>query len=550
VTVPPAGAGTVRGEVVREWIAADPDSTSRAELEALLAAGDDDALASRFAGRLTFGTAGLRGALGAGPNRMNVAVVRAASAGLAHWIRAAGLEARGVVVGFDHRHLSDVFARDTAGVLAAAGIPVRLASRPWPTPVTAYAVRDLGAAAGVMVTASHNPAADNGYKVYDGTGSQIVPPVDAEISAAIAAAGPANAIAYAPDSDRIEPLGDEALDAYLDTAAAVVTAGGPRDLRVVYTPVHGVGLDVFRALWERASFPPPIVVEAQAKPDPDFPTAPFPNPEEPGVLDLALDLARRHRADLVLANDPDADRLAVAVPTAAGWRVLTGDEIGALLGSHMLATTSGDDRVVARSVVSSRLLDRIATAAGVPARATLTGFKWISRAGDTDGRRLVFGYEEALGYAVTPRVRDKDGLTAALAIADLAARGSLADALDALADAHGLYATSQWSMRFADAAGAAAFTARLRATMPAKLGGINVDRAIDYAAGVEGLPPADLLGFELTDGSRVLVRPSGTEPKAKCYFEVVVARTEPRRARDRLATLRTALQQVAGTMPR
>jgi phosphomannomutase len=549
VTVPPAGAGTVRAEVVREWIAADPDSTSRAELEALLAASDDDALASRFAGRLTFGTAGLRGALGAGPNRMNVAVVRAASAGLADWIRAAGLEARGVVVGFDHRHLSDVFARDTAGVLAAAGIPVRLASRPWPTPVTAYAVRDLGAAAGVMVTASHNPAADNGYKVYDGTGSQIVPPIDAEISAAIAAAGPANAIAYAPDSDRIEPLGDEALDAYLDTAAAVVTAGGPRDLRVVYTPVHGVGLDVFRALWERASFPPPIVVEAQAKPDPDFPTAPFPNPEEPGVLDLALDLARRHRADLVLANDPDADRLAVAVPTAAGWRVLTGDEIGALLGSHMLATTSGDDRVVARSVVSSRLLDRIAAAAGVPARATLTGFKWISRAGDTDGRRLVFGYEEALGYAVTPRVRDKDGLTAALAIADLAARGSLADALDALADEHGLYATSQWSMRFADAAGAAAFTARLRATMPAKLGGINVDRAIDYAAGVEGLPPADLLGFELTDGSRVLVRPSGTEPKAKCYFEVVVARTEPRRARDRLATLRTALQQVAGTMP-
>ena len=443
-----------------------------------------------------------------------------------------------------------MFARDTAGVLAAAGIPVRLASRPWPTPVTAYAVRHFGAAAGVMVTASHNPAPDNGYKVYDGTGSQIVPPVDAEISAAIVAAGPASAIAYAPDSDRIEPIGDDAIDAYLDMAAAVHRrARAARDLRVVYTPVHGVGLDVFAALWERAGFPPPIVVDAQAKPDPDFPTAPFPNPEEPGVLDLALDLARRHRADLVLANDPDADRLAAAVPSASGWRVLTGNEIGALLGAHMLATTSGDDRVVARSVVSSRLLDRIAAAAGVPARTTLTGFKWISRAGDTDGRRLVFGYEEALGYAVTPHVRDKDGLTAALALADLAARGSIADTLDALADAHGLYVTSQWSVRFADAAGAAAFTARLRTAMPTALAGINVDRAIDYAAGVEGLPPADLLGFELADGSRVLVRPSGTEPKAKCYFEVVVPRTEPERARDRLARLQTALQRVAGTMP-
>ncbi len=549
MTVPPAGAGTVRTEVVRAWIAADPDPASRAELEALLAAGDHDALASRFAGPLTFGTAGLRGALGAGPSRMNVAVVRAASAGLAHWIRSTGTEARGVVVGFDHRHLSDVFARDTAGVLAAAGIPVRLASRPWPTPVTAYAVRHVGAAAGVMVTASHNPAPDNGYKVYDGSGSQIIPPVDTEISAAIAATGPAADIAYTPDSDRIEPIGDDALDAYLDTASAVLTPGGRRDVRVVYTPVHGVGLDVFTALWERALLPPPIVVEAQAKPDPDFPTAPFPNPEEPGVLDLALDLARRHRADLVLANDPDADRLAAAVPAAGGWRVLTGNEIGALLGAHMLATTSGDDRVVARSVVSSRLLDRIAAAAGVPARTTLTGFKWVSRAGDTDGRRLVFGYEEALGYAVTPHVRDKDGLTAALALADLAGRASLTDMLDALADAHGLYATSQWSLRFADTAGAAAFTARLRAALPSALAGINVDRAIDYQHGVDGLPPADLLAFELADGSRVLVRPSGTEPKAKCYFEVVVPRTEPERARDHLARLQTALQRVAGTMP-
>ena len=540
MSVPPATAG-----MVREWIRSDPDPDARTELEALLEAGDGAALAARFAGRLAFGTAGLRGPLGAGPNRMNVAVVRAASAGLARWINDAGRAASGVVVGYDHRHRAGEFAHDTAAVLAAAGINVWLAPHAWPTPVTAYAVLHDNAAAGVMVTASHNPAPDSGYKVYDATGSQIVPPVDVAIAAGIEAAGPANAIGYEPDSPLIEALDASSIETYLDVAAACVQPG-PRALRIVYTPIHGVGLDVFGALLERAGFDAPLVVEAQAKPDADFPTAAFPNPEEPGVLDLALDLARRHRADLVLAHDPDADRLAVAIPEAGDWRVLTGDETGALLGAHMLASSAGDDRVVARSVVSSRLLDRIAAAAGVPARATLTGFKWISRAGDTDGRRLVFGYEEALGYAVTPRVRDKDGLTAGLAIADLAARGSLTDALDTLARAHGLHATAQWSLRFDDNAAASAFIAGVRATPPVALGGVAVTSVRDYALGTRGLPPADLLELVLADDSRVLLRPSGTEPKLKCYFEVVEVSADRGRAATRLVDLRKAFQETAG----
>jgi phosphomannomutase len=544
VTVPPQLA-----DAVRAWITADPDASTAAEVQALLEAGDADELRARFAGRLQFGTAGLRGPLGGGPNRMNLAVVRAATFALGSWLAARGDAGRGAVVGYDHRHGSERFARDAAGVLAAMGIPVRLADRAWPTPVTAYAVRLHEAAAGVMVTASHNPAPDNGYKVYDGTGSQIVPPTDTEIAARIEAAGPANAIASDPDSARITTMGAETLDAYVAVAGSVVGAG-PRNLRVVYTPLHGVGLDVFRTLWEQAGFEPALVVEQQADSDPDFPTAPFPNPEEPGVLDLALDLARRHHADLVLANDPDADRLAVAVPSGGGWKVLTGDEIGWLLGARAIDNSEGDDRVVARSVVSSTLLDDIAAVAGVPARATLTGFKWISRAGDVDGRRLVFGYEEALGYAVTPAVRDKDGLTAALAIAELADQGPLTDVLTKLADAHGLHATDQWSMRFADAAGAAAFTERLRVAPPDELAGHAVVETIDFRTGRDALPPADLLQFSLADGSRALVRPSGTEPKVKCYFEVVVEAHHGPEAQKRLAALRTAFQQVASTMDR
>jgi phosphomannomutase len=529
---------------VREWIAADPDRATRDELQALLDAGDVAALNVRFAGPLTFGTAGLRGVLGAGPSRMNLATVRAASVGLARWLLDHGTAHDGVVVGHDHRHGSQAFARATAGVLAAAGVPVHLATHQWPTPVTAHAVRRLGAAAGVMITASHNPAPDNGYKVYDGTGAQIVPPIDREIADRIAASGAAVDIRCDESSPRIERLDErETVSAYLDEILQAIPAG-PRDLKVVYTPVHGVGLRVFRELWERAGFPPPIVVAEQAEPDPDFPTAPFPNPEEPGVLDLALELARRKHADIVIANDPDADRLSVALPD----RVFTGDEIGSLLGAHMLASTTGADRVVARSIVSSRMLDRIAAAANVPSRVTLTGFKWISRVGDLDGRRLVFGYEEALGYAVSPAVRDKDGLSAALAIGDLAARRPLGDALDELSAHHGLHLTAQRSIRFSDAESARAFAAGIRAEPPATIGGVAAT-ALDYGHGRDDLPPADLIIFELADGNRVLVRPSGTEPKVKCYFEVVEPGNDREQATQALARLRDAFEEIVASLP-
>ncbi|GIU87735.1 MAG: hypothetical protein KatS3mg009_2250 [Acidimicrobiia bacterium] len=398
-----------------------------------------------------------------------------------------------------------------------------------------------------MVTASHNPAPDNGYKVYDATGSQIVPPDDAEIAAGIDAAGPAASIPYDPASPRIEPLGREAVEEYLaDVLGSVPVPAAARDLKVVYTPLHGVGLGVLRELWERVGLRDPVVVVEQAEPDPDFPTAPFPNPEEPGVLDLALDLARRRRADLVLANDPDADRLAVAVPDGRDWRVLTGDELGVLLGDHVLATTAGDDRVVARSVVSSSMLDRVAAAHGVPARVTLPGFKWVSRAGDADGRRLVFGYEEALGYGVTPVVRDKDGLSAALGVVALAAREHLTDALARLTAAHGVHVSGQWSVRFADADAAAAFVANVRARPPRELAGTPVSGVRDHRDGAAGLPPADLLALELADGGQVLVRPSGTEPKVKCYFEVVRADGDERRARERLDALRRSFAAQFG----
>lgn len=520
---------------VQGWIAADPDPVTRAELQALLDTDAEEDLSARFDETLQFGTAGLRGALGGGPNRMNVAVVRRASAGVAAWLTRHGRGSNGVVVGYDHRHRSADFARDTAAVLAAAGIPVRLASRPWPTPVTAHSVRSYGADAGVMVTASHNPAPDNGYKVYDHTGSQIVPPSDAEIAAAIAAAGPANEIPYDADSPLITSIGTDAIRAYLDDVDGVI-GPGPRDLRVVYTPVHGVGLDVFVALWKRAGFPDPIVVPEQAQPDPDFPTAPFPNPEEPHVLDLALALAEREGADVVIANDPDADRLAVAVRDGGALRVLSGDELGWVLGAHQLAVTDGDDRVVARSIVSSTLLDDMAAAAGVPCRVTPTGFKWISRVGDEDGRRLVFGYEEALGYAVSPVVRDKDGLTAALVFADLAARESIADVLSRLAARFGAHATAQWSERVADAA---AFTARIRAHPPTELSGMQVARVHDHAPGV------DLIEF-LFETGRVLVRPSGTEPKVKVYFEAIATTVED--ARVQVAALRTAFREYVGSI--
>ncbi len=506
----------------REWIADDPDAETRAELERVVAdveaGGDSEDLADRFSGTLEFGTAGLRGALAAGPNRMNRVVVVRAAAGLAAYLREQGARpGSSVIIGYDARYNSDVFASDTAEVMSGAGFSPLLLPRPLPTPVLAFAIRELGCVAGVMVTASHNPPQDNGYKVYLGDGSQIVPPADSDIAAQIAAVG---AVADVPRGGAGKVLGDDVVDRYLDTAAELA-ADGPRDLRTVYTPLHGVGGTSVLQVLETAGFDAPQVVEQQEEPDPAFPTVAFPNPEEPGAMDLAMALAERTGADLVVANDPDADRCAAAVPGPHGWRMLRGDEVGALLAHHLLA--GGKQGTYATSIVSSSLLGKMAAAHGQPYAETLTGFKWIGR---VEG--LAFGYEEALGYCVDPeRVRDKDGVTALLLLCELAAgakaegRG-LVDLLDDIAREHGLHATDQLAVRVSDLSEIARAMETLRRTPPESLGGLVVEGVDDLATGSADLPPTEGLRYRLADGARVVVRPSGTEPKLKAYLEVVV----------------------------
>ncbi|WP_329040193.1 phospho-sugar mutase [Streptomyces sp. NBC_00178] len=505
----------------RTWLAEDPDPETRAELAGLIEAGDLPALADRFAGTLQFGTAGLRGEIGAGPMRMNRSVVIRAAAGLAAYLKAQGQSGGLVVIGYDARYKSADFARDTAAVMTGAGLRAAVLPRPLPTPVLAYAIRHLGAVAGVEVTASHNPPRDNGYKVYLGDGSQIVPPADVEIAAAIEAVGPLDGVPR-PESGW-EILGDEVLAAYLARTDAVLSPGSPRTARTVYTAMHGVGASVLTAAFARAGFPEPVLVAEQAEPDPAFPTVAFPNPEEPGAMDLAFATARTAGPDIVIANDPDADRCAVAVPDASvggGWRMLRGDEVGALLAAHLV--DRGVTGVFAESIVSSSLLGRIAEKAGLGYEETLTGFKWIAR---VDGLR--YGYEEALGYCVDPDgVRDKDGITAALLITELASalkeKGrTLLDLLDDLALEHGLHATDQLSVRVEDLSVIADAMRRLRENPPAELAGLPVVSAEDLSLGTEALPPTDGLRYRLT-GARVIVRPSGTEPKLKCYLEVVV----------------------------
>jgi phosphomannomutase len=538
------------------WLAEDPDPVTRFELSDLLrVAESDDAaaaaaraeLADRFAGRLQFGTAGLRGALGAGPNRMNRVVVLRAAAGLAAYLRARG--GSSVVVGYDARHGSTTFARDTCAVMVGAGLDASVLPRPLPTPVLAFAIRHLGADAGVMVTASHNPPQDNGYKVYLGDGAQIVPPTDAEISAAIDAVGPLDQLPR--PASGWTTLGEDLVDAYLNRAALVPLPSSPRDLRIAYTPLHGVGRDVVLAAFARAGFAAPAVVGEQAEPDPEFPTVSFPNPEEPGAIDLAIALAQRTGADLVLANDPDADRCAAAAPFPDGWRMLRGDELGALLGTHIATREPEVSGIFACSIVSSSLLGKIAAAYGLGYEETLTGFKWIAR---VPGLR--YGYEEALGYCVDPGgVRDKDGITAALLMAELAAtlkaqRRTVADMLDDLARRYGLHATDQLAIRVADLALLAAGMRRLRDSPPTTLGGRTVEGLEDLSAGVGGLPPTDGLRYTLSGGARVVVRPSGTEPKLKCYLEVVeeVAGADVTPARTRaertLAAIKDDLAQA------
>ncbi len=583
---------------VEAWIADDPDEGDRAELRGLLdralggaraggagaggaGAGDGGAAAElrdRFAGRLRFGTAGLRGAVAAGPNRMNRAVVRAATAAVAGWLAGSGPGPQGtsVVVGCDARHRSADFADEAARVLAGAGVTVHVLPLPCPTPLLAFAVRHLAAAAGVMITASHNPAADNGYKLYLSDGAQVIPPVDAEVEKRIADLGPLTLI---PVADAGSPLivrhGDEVAQAYLDAVTAAAAAGGAApeaELNVVYTPMHGVAGDLMLRAIRQAGFTRPHVVAAQAEPDPDFPTVAFPNPEEPGALDLALADARRLGAELVVASDPDGDRLAVAVPEpAGGWRVLTGDQVGALLGASLLERTADvpEVRLVASTIVSATLLAKIAAAAGARYAETLTGFKWIARAADsTPGARFLFGYEEALGYEVGDVVRDKDGIGAALAMLWLAtsakaAGRSVLGVYDELEMGHGVHLTSQLTLRTAEPAH---IMSRLRADPPAKFGGQLVSGVVDLAEGdgaagaasaasgpgaadAAGLPRADVVIFSLS-GGRVVLRPSGTEPKIKCYIEIV----EPLAGRSlaearvvaagRLAPLRSALEAV------
>ncbi|CAA9381901.1 MAG: Phosphomannomutase [uncultured Nocardioidaceae bacterium] len=542
----------------RAWAAEDPDDRTRAELEELIAAAEGDPegaaatdLAERFSGTLEFGTAGLRGALGAGPMRMNRVVVTRAAAGLAAYLLENGATAGdSVVIGYDARHNSDAFARDTAEVMTGVGLRALVLPRPLPTPLLAFAIRHLGCVAGVMVTASHNPPQDNGYKVYLGDGSQIVPPADVEIAARIDAVG---ALGDVPRGDSGDVLDEQVTEAYLDAVASLPSTDGPRDISVVYTPMHGVGGSSVVEVMERAGFPAPHVVTAQAEPDPEFPTVSFPNPEEPGAMDLAMALAEEVGADIVVANDPDADRCAVGVPTDNGWRMLRGDEVGALLGDFLLR--SGKQGTYAVSIVSSSLLGKMAARHGQPYAETLTGFKWIGR---LEG--LAFGYEEALGYCVAPdQVKDKDGVSAAIRVVELAALlkaegRTLLDRLDEIAREYGVHATDQLSVRVEDLSIITDAMTRLRSRPPTELGGLAVEEAEDLTKGSEALPPTDGLRYRLAGGARVIVRPSGTEPKIKCYLEVVVpVEDEPQgvaaariSAAGRLDAIRADLAAAAG----
>ncbi|HET9649211.1 MAG TPA: phospho-sugar mutase, partial [Microlunatus sp.] len=528
---------------VAAWSAQDPDPGTRATVERWLTAaadGDDGAaaeLTDAFTGRLEFGTAGLRGALGPGPNRMNRVLVGQAAAGLATYLIDRGQTGGRVIIGFDARHQSDIFARDTAEIMTGAGFAALVTAGPLPTPVIAFGIRHYGCVAGVVVTASHNPPEDNGYKVYLDDGSQIVPPADGEIAARIEEVS-RRALADVPRADGYRVLGEELVSAYLDRIAGLVPQTAPRELRWAYTPLHGVGGAVVAAAVARAGFGQPLVVQAQAKPDPDFPTVAFPNPEEAGAIDLALALARDHDADLVVANDPDADRCAVATPVGGGWRMLRGDELGALLGEDALRR--GLRGTYACSVVSSTLLGTMARAYGQPFVTTLTGFKWIGRVPG-----LVFGYEEAIGYCVDPAaVPDKDGISALVTVLALAARlkaegRSLADQLDEIERTYGVHSTGQWSVRVGDLAVITDAMARLRSAPPSQLAGEPVE-VTDLAVGSPDLPPTDGLLFSGA-AVRVVVRPSGTEPKLKCYFEARRSLAESRRD---LGASRAAAAQV------
>ncbi|WP_309620298.1 phospho-sugar mutase [Salinibacterium sp.] len=528
MTVDAASAGLLAA--ANSWRDQDPDATSRAELDDLVtaaAAGDAHAhaaLADRFSARLEFGTAGLRGELGAGPRRMNRVLVTQAAAGLAAYLLARDPHPS-IVIGYDGRRNSEVFARDTATIMAGAGVTTTLLPRHLPTPVLAFAVRHLDTSAGVMVTASHNPANDNGYKVYLGgadQGSQIVPPEDGLIAAEIARVS-AVSITDLPRSTDFIVADDTILDEYVRQTA---TIGHPAAaVSFVYSAMHGVGWETAKLVFEAAGFGTPAVVTEQIEPDAAFPTVAFPNPEEPGAMDLTLARALEVGADLAIVNDPDADRLAVAVPGRDGvWRRLSGNEVGYLLGwraaERAAAGSATEGGTLAASIVSSPALRAIAAAYGLDYEDTLTGFKWISRA-----ENLLYGFEEALGYLVDPHiVRDKDGISAAVDFLSLAselkaAGRSIDDHFDDFADRFGAFASSQISLRVDDLSRIAHMMDALRATLPTTIGAVAVDRIDDFIGGFDQYPAGDILRIHLSGGSRVIVRPSGTEPKLKVYID-------------------------------
>ncbi len=542
------------------WLAQDPDDETRAELAGLVErarVSDDVAVAElhdRFDTRLQFGTAGLRGRIEAGSNRMNRVLVSQAAAGLAAYLIEQAPEGvtPSVVIGYDGRKNSAVFASDTAELMAGAGVRAILLPRLLPTPVLAFAVRFFDASAGVMVTASHNPPADNGYKVYLGgehDGSQIVSPADAAIAAHIGRIAETAFVQDLPRNDGFEIAGEDVVDAYVAETAAVAPAPAGGQLRVVYTAMHGVGWETTRRVLETAGYPAPELVTEQIDPDPTFRTVSFPNPEEPGALDLSFATARAVGADLIIANDPDADRLAIAIPDDAapsGFRRLTGNEVGLLLGwraaqaaSAALDGDAAPEGTLACSIVSSPALRIVAEAHGLEFRETLTGFKWISR---TPG--MIFGFEEALGYLVNPgTVRDKDGISAAVAFLGLAtasaqAGESVAGLLDRFADTFGSFGSDQISIRYAELSRIGEVMSGLRALPPTELAGARVTRIDDLADGFEALPPSDVLRVWLDDGTRVMIRPSGTEPKLKVYVDVQSADGD---AAERAATVTARL---------
>lgn len=509
---------------VEKWIEEDPDPKTREQLTRWLNEDNESELRSCFSGFLEFGTAGLRGALGPGPSRMNRAVVSKTAAGLVTFMKRHGLNS--IVVGRDARYGSEDFTRDTAEIMSGAGFEVFVLPRPLPTPVLAFAVRKLKSDVGVMVTASHNPPQDNGYKVYLGgtvngvayNGSQIIAPTDKEISEAIAASAPLPTLSRGSEW---QTLDDSILNEYVSTTSAL--AKNPKPLTIVYTAMHGVGLETIEKVFSSAGFAPLVLVKEQAKPDPDFPTVKFPNPEEPGAIDLALAYAKESHADVVIANDPDADRCAGAILDGGVWRMLRGDEVGALLGEY-IARRGVNNGVFANSIVSSSILRKIAERYGIAFTETLTGFKYLSKVDN-----LRFGYEEALGYCVSPRdVNDKDGISAALVLAqmtaDLKDQGkTLADFLDEIWRDYGFHGTRQISIRTSSVEQIQAIMTMMRSSMPGQIADRKVMSVDDLSQPKDDLPPTDGIRFYLEGPVRVIVRPSGTEPKVKCYLEVVTS---------------------------